>query len=95
MRTLQTEGRKLKFSKERSRTGKSEEDDLLVGPLLGGVVVDGDTARGDLAGLLRPGDVTVVLVSWRDAIEFSVDNLREHDVLGEGVTSVETLSHFD
>jgi hypothetical protein len=45
--------------KERSRTGQSEEDDLLVGPLLGGVVVDGNTARGDLACLLGPGDVTV------------------------------------
>lgn len=40
-------------------TGEGEEDDLLVGPLLGGVVVDGDTARGDLALLLRPGDVAV------------------------------------
>lgn len=38
-------------------TGQSEEDDLLVGPLLGGVVVDGDTARGDLGLLLGPGDV--------------------------------------
>lgn len=64
MRTLQEAwrggGGGLKISKERSRTGKSEEDDLLVSPLLGGVVVDGDTARGDLASLLRPGDVTVV-----------------------------------
>lgn len=40
-------------------TGEGEEDDLLVGPLLGGVVVDGDTAGGDLALFLRPGDVTV------------------------------------
>lgn len=40
-------------------TGEGEEDDLLVGPLLGGVVVDGDTARGDLALLLGPGDVAV------------------------------------
>lgn len=45
--------------KERSRTGKSEEDNLLVGPLLGGIVVNGDTARGDGTSLLRPGDVTV------------------------------------
>lgn len=45
------------FCKERSRTGQSEEDDLLVGELLGGVVVDGDTAGGDLARLLGPGDV--------------------------------------
>lgn len=51
--------------KERSHTGKSEEDDLLVSPLLGGVVVDGDTARGDLASLLRPGDVTVILLAGR------------------------------
>jgi hypothetical protein len=42
-------------------TGKSEEDDLLVSPLLGGVVVDGDTARGDLASLLSPGDVAVMV----------------------------------
>jgi ribosomal 30S subunit maturation factor RimM len=57
-------GRRLrKFSKERSRTGQSEEDDLLVGELLGGVVVDGDTASGDIAGLLGPGDVTVLSVS--------------------------------
>lgn len=38
-------------------TGKSEEDDLLVGPLLGGVVVDGDTASSDLTLVLGPGDV--------------------------------------
>jgi hypothetical protein len=63
VRTLQTGCRrgKEKISKERSRTGQSEEDDLLVGELLGGVVVDGDTARGDLAGLLGPGDVTIVV----------------------------------
>lgn len=40
-------------------TGEGEEDDLLVGPLLGGVVVDGDTASSDLALLLGPGDVAV------------------------------------
>ena len=40
-------------------TGEGEEDDLLVGPLLGGVVVDGDTAGGDLALLLAVGDVAV------------------------------------
>lgn len=40
-------------------TREGEEDDLLVGPLLGGVVVDGDTAGGDLALVLRPGDVPV------------------------------------
>ena len=40
-------------------TGEGEEDDLLVGPLLGGVVVDGDTARGDFALLLGVGDVAV------------------------------------
>lgn len=51
------------FLKERSHTGKSEEDDLLVSPLLGGVVVDGDTARGDLASLLRPGNVTIILLA--------------------------------
>ena len=41
------------------RTRKGEEDDLLVGPLLGSVVVNGDTARGDLALLLSPGNVAV------------------------------------
>ena len=40
-------------------TGEGEEDDLLVGPLLGGVVVDGDTASGDFALLLGVGDVAV------------------------------------
>lgn len=47
-------------------TGEGKEDDLLVGPLLGGVVVDGDTASGDVALLLGVGDVAVerwVLVS--------------------------------
>jgi hypothetical protein len=44
-----------------THTGQSEEDDLLVGELLGGVVVDGDTARGDLAALLGPGDVTGIV----------------------------------
>lgn len=49
-----------KSQKERSRTGQSEEDDLLVGELLGGVVVDGDTARGDLGGVLGPRNVAGV-----------------------------------
>lgn len=40
-------------------TGEGEEDDLLVGPLLGGVVVDGDTTSGDVALLLGVGDVAV------------------------------------
>lgn len=40
-------------------TGEGEEDDLLVGPLLGGVVVDGDTASLDLLVLLSPGDVAI------------------------------------
>ena len=38
-------------------TGEGEEDDLLVGPLLGGVVVDRDPTRLDTALFLRPGDV--------------------------------------
>lgn len=46
-------------------TGESEEDDLLVGPLLGGVVVDGDTASGDVALVLGPGDVPGLLVRWQ------------------------------
>lgn len=41
-------------------TGKSEEDNLLVGPLLGGVVVDGDTANVELVSLLGVGDVSLV-----------------------------------
>jgi hypothetical protein len=40
-------------------TGEGEEDDLLVGPLLAGVVVNGDTAGGDLALVLGPGDVAI------------------------------------
>jgi hypothetical protein len=40
---------------ESTREGK--ENNLLVGPLLAGVVVDGDTAGGDLALVLGPGDV--------------------------------------
>jgi hypothetical protein len=38
-------------------TGEREDDDLLVGPFLGGVVVDGDTAGSDVTLLLSPGDV--------------------------------------
>ena len=38
-------------------TGEGEDDDLLVGPLLGGVVVNGDTAGSDVTLLLSPGDV--------------------------------------
>lgn len=52
------------FPKERSRTGQSEENDLLVGKLLGGIVVDGDTTRLNLLGFLGPGDVTESGVNW-------------------------------
>lgn len=48
-------------------TGESEDDDLLVGPLLGGVVVDGDTAGGNIALLLSPGDVAA------EGIDVSMD----------------------
>lgn len=48
---------------KRSRTGQSKEDDLLVGPLLGGVVIDGNTAGGDLAAILSPGNVAVSRMS--------------------------------
>ena len=55
-------------------TGEGEEDDLLVGPLLGGVVVDGDTARGDFALLLGVGDV---------AVEWPLEIAREEKEEGE------------
>lgn len=55
-------------------TGEGEEDDLLVGPLLGGVVVDGDTARGDFALLLGVGDV---------AVEWLLEIAREEKEEGE------------
>lgn len=38
-------------------TRHREEDDLLVGPLFGGIVVNRNTAGGDFAGLLGVGDV--------------------------------------
>lgn len=75
-------------------TGEGEEDDLLVGPLLGGEVVDGDTARGDLALVLGPGDVpalvSVLKSAERRAEKRRKKNLREDDVRGERVTSVDT-----
>lgn len=49
-------------------TGESEEDDLLVGPLLGGVVVDGDTAGGDVSLVLGPGDVAKMVVRFEVAV---------------------------
>lgn len=56
-------------------TGEGEEDDLLVGPLLGGVVVDGDTAGGDLALVLGPGDVAVLVSVWE--VQGEKDRKRE------------------
>jgi hypothetical protein len=50
------------------RTRKSEDDDLLVGPLLGGVVVDGDTASGDVALLLSPWDVPIMVDQFSDPV---------------------------
>lgn len=41
----------------RKLTRQSEDDDLLVRPFLGGVVVNRDAAGGDLAGLFGPGDI--------------------------------------
>lgn len=38
-------------------TRHGEEDDLLVGPLFGGIVADGNAAGGDVAGLRRVWDV--------------------------------------
>jgi hypothetical protein len=49
-------------------TGKSEEDDLLVGPLLRSVVVDGDTASSDFTLVLRPGNVT----EWNSTLDLTV-----------------------
>lgn len=41
------------------RTGQGEEDDLLVGPLLGSVIVDRDAACLDVLALLGPWDVPI------------------------------------
>lgn len=38
-------------------TGNREEDDLLVGPFLGGIVVDGDSAGREFLAVFRPRDV--------------------------------------
>lgn len=40
-------------------TGNRKQDDLLIGPFFGCVVVDGDAAGGDLPAFFRPGDVPV------------------------------------
>lgn len=61
------EGRAMKREDQGGHTGKREEDNLLVGPLLGGVVVDGDTAGGDVSLLLSPGDVAGGLLVSKDS----------------------------
>lgn len=79
-------------------TGEGEEDDLLVGPLLGGVVVDRDTTSGDVALLLGVGDVAVERWDVRHCWEKRGKakrkrkgrNSREDNVTGERVTSLET-----
>lgn len=53
-RSIRTDSQARKFA-ELTRQG--EDDNLLVGPLLGSVVVDGETAGLDVALLLSPGDV--------------------------------------
>jgi hypothetical protein len=45
------------------RTGQGEEDDLLIGPLLGRVVVDRDSTCLDVLALLGPWDVP--MYRWR------------------------------
>ena len=73
-------------------TGEGEEDDLLVGPLLRGLVVDGDTARGDLRVIRSPGDIAVtgsVGGGSSGPGEGKGRNAREDDVRGERVTSLD------
>lgn len=68
------------------RTRKGEEDDLLVGPLLGGVVVDGDTTGSDVALLLSPGDVAVMERPSASCRERPVSDRRMAGRIGEDKT---------
>ena len=46
-----------------SLTGNREENDLLVSPLLRGIIIDGNSTRGEFLALLRPGNVPIAGIS--------------------------------
>lgn len=56
--TLQITGQVLDGARRRKGPGDRKQDDLLVGPFLGGVVVDGDAACRHVLGVVGPGDVS-------------------------------------
>jgi hypothetical protein len=76
-------------------TGYREENDLLVGPLFGGIVADGNTAGGDVARILRVWDVATTDGEYQSHIDSHASllrarcNLRENNIAGEAVTGLE------
>lgn len=81
-------------------TWNSEKHDFLVGPLLGGIVGNGQTARGDVALLLGVGDVAIAgsaklcnsatrEMVMSESLDRGLADSREDDVGGEAVTGLE------
>lgn len=81
------------------RTRDGEEHDFLVRPLLAGIVVDGDAARGDLVFLRGVGDVPWRVRSVRalrtklgmlgcsgEVEQISRWSLREDDAVRKGIS---------
>lgn len=79
-------------------TRHREEDDLLVGPLFGGIVADRNTAGSDFTRLLGVGNVATagesvsrqgVLCEFSYLMPDASCNLREDHVAGEAVAGFE------
>lgn len=67
-----------------SHTGDGEKHDLLVGPFLGGIVVNGDATGSDITAVLCPWNIPITVVNM--SLNLSINELV---VLGAGTRGVD------
>lgn len=71
------------------QTRNREQDDLLIGPFFRSVVVNRDTACGDVALFFAPGDVPGCSLDIRKVTHL-MDNALEDNVGREGIAGFES-----